>query len=437
MGNESLVGGADDRIIAGQSPVGEQTIESDKAGQLAWYLIPASPVIFGLASWPSAWFAQDLWRHYSLPIVAVETIVVLCALSKGLEPWLMIKSMPRWARTSLLVLVTVAIGTSLTVASDRPAAVLRTTSSILHFLFGLSLIQLLASEWQSLRSKIWPYVVVGSLLFCILLVIYVPTIEGGPIEWTRFRLGVTNVRQLGFYSVVGASAALGLAVISGDGRVRCSWVLAAGSLLAISFWSGTRSSLVAFVAAFVVSVVFFPGLRKFSAVASLVVSLVVGLGLSLLHRVPHPAFGFFRLWTSSQAEDPGSGRLEIWLGTWREFWKRPMFGFGESQFRDHVPEALGAYNHPHNVILQILFQWGLVGAICYFSLALALLAGLQKNAIKIGNAALPAYLTMVSLLVYSLYEGTLYHPYPIAMLVVAMAWIWTSGNEMRGVVSAS
>ena len=48
-----------------------------------------------------------------------------------------------------------------------------------------------------------------------------------------------------------------------------------------------------------------------------------------------------------------------------------------------------------------------------------------------GSAALPAYLTATSLLIYSLYEGTMYHPYPIAMLAVAVAWAF-AGTQGRG-----
>jgi O-antigen ligase len=130
--------------------------------------------------------------------------------------------------------------------------------------------------------------------------------------------------------------------------------------------------------------------------------------------------------SSTQARDPSSGRVKMWLGTIQSIFDHPIFGIGESQFRVLVPASGWAYNHPHNIVLQVALQWGLVGAACYFPIGAIILVHFQRTARRMGTAALPAYLTVMSLLVYSMYEGTLYHPYPIAMMLVGIAWVISS-----------
>ena len=406
---------------------------SDITSRAAWMLVACSPIIFALLTWPIFFFAaQDAVRHYSLPIVAIEMTTVVLALATGWQPSQSLAAAPPWCKAALAILGAVATGTALFVAPDQPAAVLRTLTSIFHVLFALSLVHLFAKAWRPLDTAIWPSIALGTLGYVVLLVPYVASITNPEnFDWGYFMFGVTNVRQTGFYSVVGACVAFGLAISSNDKRTYSLWLVVASILLAESFWSGTRSSLIAFAAACIVGLRLFPSLRTLRAARSFMLSTVLGLMLSLLHQVPHPLFGALRLWIASGSADPGTGRLEIWRGTARMFLERPLFGFGESQFRLLLPEVEGAYNHPHNWVLQILFQWGLVGAVCYFSLAVFIWFRFEGAIRRMGSAALPAYLTATSLLIYSLYEGTMYHPYPIAMLAVAVAWAF-AGTQGRG-----
>lgn len=390
-----------------------------------WLLVAAAPVIFSLITWPgmaAGW--QNGVRHFSLPILAIEMAIVAFAMLKGFEPSATIAGLSRWVKVVLAALLMIAIGTAVLVAPDRQGAILRTSSSVLHLLFALALVFLFAAHWRQVRRTVWQSVVWGTLGYCALVAVMVALVAAPErFDWVHFQLGVTHVRQIGFYSVIGACSALGLAVISQQRGHYFGWVAAASVLLALSFWSGTRSSIVALIAAYFIALWFFPILRTIRAVGALVISLVAGLMLSFLHQVPHSAFGMFRMYNSSTGQDSDSGRREIWIDTWRTALEHPLFGYGESQFRGLVDAGGGLYNHPHNWPLQILFQWGAIGFACYFALAALIWFKFQSTAQKIGPAALPAYLTATALIVYSFYEGTLYHPYPIMMLGVAVAWV--------------
>lgn len=404
------------------------------ADRAVWLLVAASPIVFGALTWrlgPSV--LQDVVRRFSVPIAVTELLVILFALRGGFglrEPF---TRAPAWTKVALAILGVVAFGTALTATADPFSAKVRTLTSVLHVLFALSLIHLLSGRWRPLRAAVWPSIVLGTLGFMVLVAAMVATIEDPQaFDWLRFHLGVTNVRQLGFYSVIGAAAALGLALTAPGERTRWGWIGATGVLLALSFWSGTRSSLAAFGATSVFAALAFPGLRSVAAARTWALAVLLGLCLSFLHQVRHPAYGAFRIWASSEGDNPDTGRLEVWLGTLRVIPQSPWIGFGESQFRSLVPEAGGVFNHPHNWLLQIVFQWGVIGAACYFALAAFVLHRFYRSTRAIGSAALPAFLVATSLLVYALYEGTLYHPYPISMLLVAIAWVVTGDTRSGG-----
>ena len=113
----------------------------------------------------------------------------------------------------------------------------------------------------------------------------------------------------------------------------------------------------------------------------------------------------------------------MWESTFQTFLQRPIFGFGESQFKVVVPAALNQYNHPHNSILQFMLQWGLVGVACLAVLTAPILWKVVQLSRQRPDESLPAFFVLAGLLIFSLYEGSLYHVYPVMMVVVALCFV--------------
>lgn len=71
-------------------------------------------------------------------------------------------------------------------------------------------------------------------------------------------------------------------------------------------------------------------------------------------------------------------------------------------------------------LVQVAFQWGLVGAICFFALGAALMWRAARRMKQGGAEIAPALLVLLGLLVFSLYDGSFYYPYPIVMMTTAL-----------------
>ena len=393
-----------------------------------WLLVAFSPLLFAIASWNPSGANKPLQAAalaYSLPITAIETALIVYAMLMGWKPASAFNAMPPWARLTLSVLVVVAVSTS-AIAVNPVHSSIRTYQLLIHLLFGFSAWHLFRADWAGLRSHVWPLIVAGTCLYVLAVIAWVIAVQDDPrFDWVRFSFGVVHIRQTGFYSAVGASAAIGLAAIA---RTRTPYwlaVAAASLMLGMSYWSGTRGALLAVWVAFAAGFIFLPAMRNWRAAGALVGSAAIGALLSLSHSPPHPAFGLLRISETAAAtgaDELATGRLGMWKAAVSAILERPLFGYGESQFGAAVP-GWSQFNHPHNIFVQILVQWGIIGFICYFSLVAFVAWRVLTIARRGGPDLVPPFLVAGALFTMSLYEGSLYHPYPIMMMVLSAAFV--------------
>lgn len=415
---------------------------ASKLNALVLGLIAATPILFAAATWDSVGVPSYQWalRFFGVPILCVEVLTLYSALVQGFSPTDAIARLSLPARSLLSVLIAVAFGTALLVAPDQAMASVRTIMNIIHLLFAMAVLWLLRERWQYLAGAIWPAIVAGTCGFALLAFVFAALVPHPErFDWKYFGLAVTNVRQLGFYSSVGTAAALGMVATRHDRRSYGLYTFAATMLLGLSWWSGTRGGPMAVLIACGAGSLVWPRMRTLRVVSALIVSFTISALASLLYPIHSPYFGVFRIFYSvaegSSADDMSSGRLLTWLGTLRKIAERPLFGWGEGQFRTVVPEAWGEFNHPHNFILQSLLQWGVVGTAAFLGLVgmtiLRLIPGSRFNR----EQTTPALLVAGTLVAYACFEGTLFHPWPIMVLGLSVAVVLAQ-QRAHAVVSA-
>ena len=131
-------------------------------------------------------------------------------------------------------------------------------------------------------------------------------------------------------------------------------------------------------------------------------------------RLFHVASGFGR-------------RLQLWGEAWQMFLGAPVFGAGYGQFAWHhflheasSGESAGpwVYNHAHNIVLQLMAETGIAGALIIMGAALAWLAGLRRVTFD------PAWWWLLSLLavigIHSLLEYPLWYAYFLGMAALLL-----------------
>lgn len=127
-------------------------------------------------------------------------------------------------------------------------------------------------------------------------------------------------------------------------------------------------------------------------------------------------------------------RLQIAREAWGMFLQAPFLGVGWGQFPWHDFEyrALHGYsinswpfNHAHNIVLQLLAETGLAGALCVAAAALVWVWGLRRETIDLERWWLIALTGVMA--VHSLLEYPLWHAYFLGMCALALGLL-SSGN---------
>lgn len=181
--------------------------------------------------------------------------------------------------------------------------------------------------------------------------------------------------------------------------------------LVILCWAGGRGVLMALAAAILVHIILFPNARRRAIVY--VLEGFLAAGVSELFSVGHSPMGLLNSFSRSVAAETTDGlssaRLTLWSNTWQRLGDGMglWFGWGGNGFI-RMGLARGYIFHPHNVILQILTDWGVIGFLLFANFLRTAIRPLSGLALSTSNAAL-AISTVIYLLITGLIDGGLYH----------------------------
>jgi hypothetical protein len=389
-------------------------------------LVAATPVTFALSTWdygPSVFTTTGTIRHMSLPVMLTELIVVGCTVLAGFKPAALLNQQAVWFKVALALLVAIMAGTTAFVAIDPVSAGIRNYFWLLHLCFGGSVAWLVSTRsWLDSRL-VWWSVTAGLLGFALIVFLYVANVpDPKAFNWVYFKLGVTNVRQLGDYAAIGYCAAFALAVTATNRNAAYLAIAGATVMAGLAIWSGTRAAIVAIIGAIAVACLIAVLLRTKRTAILLIVSLVGGAVLSMVHVPPNSAFGIVRIFQESDRttiERISSGRVDMWKAALHDIGLHPVFGYGESLVGRYATDAQKKSVHPHNSVLQALLQWGIAGALCFFGLLGALWCRLLAAVRAAPATHLPSLLVVLSVFIQSLLEGGLFRPYPVMMIALA------------------
>jgi O-antigen ligase len=259
----------------------------------------------------------------------------------------------------------------------------------------------------------------GFLLFFALLVMFLKTGSLTPEQQMRALPAFGNIRWFG-YDAAGIVGLAATGFIAGN-RFALATATAAFTL---AFWTGTRGALFAVGAGLIACTILFPSFRSvrtwLSALLCCLAGFVVASGLQLL--VPIESQG-----PASLARAGGSGRVELWLATIDSILKRPLFGWGEGQTVIFTPQLFGvSFPQPHNIVLQVLHAWGVVGGLLVIAL-LIMAAPLFFRARASKAASFQCAALMLA--VYSFIDGALFYSQSLALFALCFASAVALGLE--------
>ncbi len=146
--------------------------------------------------------------------------------------------------------------------------------------------------------------------------------------------------------------------------------LALAFFIALSFaiiiMTGSRTSLLSTMGAIFMYIALFTNLNPKKRIALIgAVSGAVGIPMFL-------GFGsMLRRFSSLKYVDMSlAGRVGMWKAAWEHRWDSVLIGHGTGNFASILPAwaVAGGLRHPHNLIMEYYFEWGILGLIALVSI---------------------------------------------------------------------
>jgi len=316
---------------------------------------------------------------------------------------------------------------------SQAGGIIVTMQFFIHFCFFVALSSYLKSQPSAGRILIF------SILFSA--VIFMPffwlklygTYDNQGFNWVWSLPGFENVRHLDYF-LGSLTTILGLALLTKSFE-NCSKIfkglvfLMLFILWVMLFWSGGRGSSIAAVATIGGTLIFFKpaGWRKILRVNILV--LVLAVATSTMLPVPHLSYGIFRfaahILEGQDIAAFSAGRTALWAEAIKIWQQNIWFGIGAGQTKTVIQFASSVHGQPHNIVIQALLAWGIVGGAPFLG---AIFTPFWTRGWAFHRAHrqydmihLIAYGLALSITLNALVDGTLYYPFPIFLFIIAIS----------------
>lgn len=407
-----------------------EIVSGGKPWLLAGLLIAMAPALHTLATWdldgrlsPQA-FAV---RHYSYVIMLIELCVIWLAVRNDLSIKKAISGLPLSISVLLGAWLALAIMALFSSAIELANATFILARYAIHGFFLMALIHLVrkANDFEMRR---WLVILsVGAVIYVLLLAFFcflVPDPYSFP--WVVRVPSATNIRQIG--NNVGLLAIAPIAILLTAGRTsQLKYIAALIIIMAFTSWTGSRATLLGLVVGVGGGILFVKHLTTARKIVITSLIACVGVLTSVIFPTPNSYFGIIRMYKAiSEHDDPSTGRWQLWADTWQQILESPWIGHGAGRFRNEMNILYGTeVNHPHNFILQYVYDWGILGG----GVAVLLLAMLgieiwraRQAEVDVRFSALSAFGAICTT---AIVDSPLFHPLPIVIALTLIAPVFS------------
>ena len=403
--------------------------------KLERFFIPAlvglAPFIFALVTWKAGTLSvpQNILLYSAGPVFVTELCVIAFALREGMVRFIRDDPIPRLATAAIVAWVAVGAGTSLLAAPGEGIAVRWTLHWIVHLLFGFSLAYLCLRQVR-IRDLVVFYLV-GFLLFTCVFVVFAVTYWNQPIDWVRLLPGAMHIRHVGIFAAAMTGMSIG-ALTAARSRASAFAVFATTVIgFTLGVWTGSRGMVLSVVGATIAGAILIPAMRKVKIMGAAAVALAAAVSIASWIPVPNDfMMGVSRAVEATTEREVTTGRVEIWTNVIHAIGRQPLFGYGPGQMPIVAP--YGTMGQPHNLILQILLDWGFAGMACVLIVAFFYLRRALPAVHREGQRLAAPFMAMMSLLLLSMIDAAMFHVLPVSIFaacagMLASAW-WGKGQ---------
>ncbi|GHA46227.1 hypothetical protein GCM10007103_29170 [Salinimicrobium marinum] len=147
-------------------------------------------------------------------------------------------------------------------------------------------------------------------------------------------------------------------------------------MLSLMLETGSRKAVIALVLSFIIGIIFLR--TKKNSHKILIILIACFCTLYFISMLSGSEILMKRLLATAEDGDL-AGRDRIWTAILPVIFENPFFGVGQTGFYQFSKETFGAYNSPHNVILEVLAYTGILGLILYLNFLIKVIRTTIQN----------------------------------------------------------
>ncbi len=258
--------------------------------------------------------------------------------------------------------------------------------------------------------------------------------------WKLSPLLSPNIRDIGTLCAAAASICLGLIYFFPLKEIRHTLLKLITYVLFIVFWAyliwtGGRTGIASAFISFIILSSFVLILKLQNLKKVILASACIGIAALLSIQVSvYDWHGFSVKRENVQSSETkgnfGNGRKEMWNQAINAVKRAPWFGLGPNGYLFSEERKATGYiqDQPHNIFLQALVEWGIIGSLLFFITVLILLwmflkVGIEikdKNSIK-AQYYFACLTGLLTLCLHSLTSGTFWNYQPVTLTVILFA----------------
>jgi len=249
------------------------------------------------------------------------------------------------------------------------------------------------------------------------------------VDWSTNPPLNDHIRHTGYIVTASASIAFAFALYrSTIDRQFMFYILLLLVSATLLFWTGGRASAISFFGTSILLIGYLIYANKLKFNHLVVTCLILALAVYLSELLS--VFDWNGITTAisrsketSDMQTLTTGRTTIWLSVLSSLESHWLFGLKPQGYIFMPNHIYGV--HPHNIFLQFIVEWGLLGAGVF--LFLLIRVGIRiiqsiKNRKKIASVSfLSGVAVTSSLTIHSLVDGTYYHGQPSYYIALALA----------------
>ncbi|AXT71579.1 O-antigen ligase [Vibrio sp. dhg] len=244
----------------------------------------------------------------------------------------------------------------------------------------------------------------------------------------------SNIRHLGHIVII-STLYLSIKILMGERINNILFTLSTITSISLIIWLGGRGAILSYLIGISLVIIFIykHNELKIKNSVTLICLIITSLILSLPFNV-YSWNGLNRLLDAKEyyvkdLNALSTNRIELWETSWNFIKEKPFFGYGAESF---ILNSDTVYRHPHNFIVQWLFDYGIIGLILFLSFIIYINKTSYiniKNDLSTNN--LFSIAILVSIISNAFISGTLYYSPPFFILCVVASYSYSKYSSHK------